>query len=159
MKLDSLLGLKLSLAVTFILLLNGCNSSNGNLIESIKRSSIFTSDSQKFLEQDENIFNKSEKNGLETLTNLSNADKAENSTASAAVIAPVAAIDKFFGNLRIQSIFDTEQKTSESTSKKLSDLSNTNKDKDNGVHKKLTAAINTVDNFFKTSKSPLFYTF
>ena len=61
MKLDSLLGLKLSLAVTFILLLNGCNSSNGNLIESIKRSSIFTSDSQKFLEQDENIFNKSEK--------------------------------------------------------------------------------------------------
>ena len=158
MKLDSLLGLKLSLAVTFILLLNGCNSSNGNLIESIKRSSIFTSDSQKVLEQDENIFNKSEKNELETLTNLSNADKAENSTASAAVIAPVAAIDKFFGNLRIQSIFDTEQKTSESTSKKLSDLSNTNKDKDNGVHKKLTAAINTVDNFFKSFEKPSFFT-
>ena len=100
MKLDSLLGLKLSLAVTFILLLNGCNSSNGNLIESIK-DPLFSPLTVKKFWSKMKIFSIKVKNELETLTNLSNADKAENSTASAAVIAPVAAIDKFFGNLRI----------------------------------------------------------
>ena len=117
MKLDSILKLRLLSAIVVISLLNGCYISTDNLFE-INRSSIASS-SNNTLDQGENL------RSDEPIIIL-NTDNSKSADVQAALIRPVAALDNFFDNLKVPSLFASRRQSLEnkveSTSKELSEL-------------------------------------
>ena len=153
MKIDSLFTFKSPLAMIIVVLLNGCNSSVTNFFASGINSSVFVSDSQKIPEQDVNIFNKTKEEELKKLTDLSNNNKAEDSRNKAAAITPVAALDNFFGNLKVPSFFEAREQSLRDNNKKTTKAAAASEAENVETGYKLIAPVMAADNFFKNLKT------
>ena len=148
MKLDSILKLRLLSAIVVISLLNGCYISTDNLFE-INRSSIASS-SNNTLDQGENL------RSDEPIIN-SNTDNSKSADVQASLIRPVAALDNFFGNLKVPSIFESREQTLENNDKQITKVSAASEPKNKETGSKLIAPVMAADNFFKNLQSSSFF--
>jgi len=163
MKLDSAKKFNLPLAVSIILLLNGCSNSSDNLIENLKNSPILSP-----MQTGENL---SETSTIEIVnskakksSNGSVAKNAEYEKAKVVLTAPVIAVDNFFASLTNSPIFAqiTRNKVSSSTTlnesidpkTKDSSTKNAEYEKAKAV---LTAPVIAADEFFDNLKSSSFF--
>ena len=153
MKIDSILSFRLPLALYLVLVLGGCNTTNTNIFESIKGSSIFASDRQKTVMSDANILQKDKEESLENLTDLSIENKTEDSRHKAPVITPLAALDNFFSNLRVPSIFGSKGLVPENNIEKTTTASEGSEPDNIETRNKLIAPVMAADNFFKKLQS------
>ena len=163
MKLDSAKKFNLPLAVSIILLLNGCSNSSDNLIENLKNSSILSP-----VQTGENL---SETSTIEIVnskakksSNGSVAKNAEYEKAKVVLTAPVIAVDNFFASLTNSPIFAqiTRNKVSSSTTlnesidPKIKDSSTKNAEYEK-AKAVLTAPVIAADEFFENLKSSSFF--
>lgn len=157
MELDSVLRLKLPLALVVVSLLNGCNNSADNLFENFKNSPIFTSEDHKISEPGADILDNREELKVEKLDNLSNTNNSQHTKVKDTLIAPVAAVDNFFGNIKNYSFFASGEKTSEPKLEKLPVITDTDNAESGGVQVDLASRLQAVDNFFKNLQKPQFF--
>ena len=163
MKLDSAKKFNLPLAVSIILLLNGCSNSSDNLIENLKNSPILSP-----VQTGENL---SETSTIEIVnskakksSNGSVAKNAEYEKAKVVLTAPVIAVDNFFASLTNSPIFAqiTRNKVSSSTTlnesidPKIKDSSTKNAEYEK-AKAVLTAPVIAADEFFDNLKSSSFF--
>ena len=163
MKLDSAKKFNLPLAVSIILLLNGCSNSSDNLIENLKNSPILSP-----MQTGENL---SETSTIEIVnskakksSNGSVAKNAEYEKAKVVLTAPVIAVDNFFASLTNSPIFAqiTRNKVSSSTTlnesidPKIKDSSTKNAEYEK-AKAVLTAPVIAADEFFENLKSSSFF--
>ena len=163
MKLDSAKKFNLPLAVSIILLLNGCSNSSDNLIENLKNSPILSP-----VQTGENL---SETSTIEIVnskakksSNGSVAKNAEYEKAKVVLTAPVIAVDNFFASLTNSPIFAqiTRNKVSSSTTlnesidPKIKDSSTKNAEYEK-AKAVLTAPVIAADEFFENLKSSSFF--
>ena len=163
MKLDSAKKFNLPLAVSIILLLNGCSNSSDNLIENLKNSPILSP-----VQKGENL---SETSTIEIVnskakksSNGSVAKNAEYEKAKVVLTAPVIAVDNFFASLTNSPIFAqiTRNKVSSSTTlnesidPKIKDSSTKNAEYEK-AKAVLTAPVIAADEFFENLKSSSFF--
>lgn len=163
MKLDSAKKFNLPLAVSIILLLNGCSNSSDNLIENLKNSPILSP-----VQTGENL---SETSTIEIVnskakksSNGSVAKNAEYEKAKVVLTAPVIAVDNFFASLTNSPIFAqiTRNKVSSSTTlnesidPKIKDPSTKNAEYEK-AKAVLTAPVIAADEFFENLKSSSFF--
>ena len=163
MKLDSAKKFNLPLAVSIILLLNGCSNSSDNLIENLKNS--------PFLSPVQTSENLSETSTIEIVnskakksSNGSVAKNAEYEKAKVVLTAPVIAVDNFFASLTNSPIFAqiTRNKVSSSTTlnesidPKIKDPSTKNAEYEK-AKAVLTAPVIAADEFFENLKSSSFF--
>ena len=163
MKLDSAKKFNLPLAVSIILLLNGCSNSSDNLIENLKNSPILSP-----VQTGENL---SETSTIEIVnskakksSNDSVAKNAEYEQAKVVLTAPVIAVDNFFASLTNSPIFAqiTRNKVSSSTTlnesidPKIKDSSTKNAEYEK-AKAVLTAPVIAADEFFENLKSSSFF--
>ena len=144
MKLDSILKLRLLSAIVVVSLLNGCYTSTDNPFK-ISRNSIVSS-SNNTLDQSEDT--RSDKPII-----ISNTDNSKSDSNIASLIKPVAALDNFFGNLKVPSIFEAREQTLENNDKKTTKVSAANESKNEETESKLLAPVMAADNFFKNLQS------
>ena len=163
MKLDSAKKFNLPLAVSIILLLNGCSNSSDNLIENLKNSPILS-----LVQTGENL---GETSTIEIVnskakksSNGSVAKNAEYEKAKVVLTAPVIAVDNFFASLTNSPIFAqiTRNKVSSSTTlnesidPKIKDSSTKNAEYEK-AKAVLTAPVIAADEFFENLKSSSFF--
>ena len=163
MKLDSAKKFNLPLAVSIILLLNGCSNSSDNLIENLKNSPILSP-----VQTGENL---SETSTIEIVnskakksSNGSVPKNAEYEKAKVVLTAPVIAVDNFFASLTNSPIFAqiTRNKVSSSTTlhesidPKIKDSSTKNAEYEK-AKAVLTAPVIAADEFFENLKSSSFF--
>ena len=163
MKLDSAKKFNLPLAVSIILLLNGCSNSSDNLIENLQNSPILSP-----VQTGENL---SETSTIEIVnskakksSNGSVAKNAEYEKAKVVLTAPVIAVDNFFASLTNSPIFAqiTRNKVSsnttlnESIDPKIKDSSTKNAEYEK-AKAVLTAPVIAADEFFENLKSSSFF--
>lgn len=163
MKLDSAKKFNLPLAVSIILLLNGCSNSSDNLIENLKNSPILSP-----VQTGENL---SETSTIEIVnskakksSNGSVAKNAEYEKAKVVLTAPVIAVDNFFASLTNSPLFAqiTRNKVSSSTTlnesidPKIKDSSTKNAEYEK-AKAVLTAPVIAADEFFENLKSSSFF--
>ena len=163
MKLDSAKKFNLPLAVSIILLLNGCSNSSDNLIENLKNSPILspvqTGENLSETSKIEIVNSKAKKS-----SNGSVAKNAEYEKAKVVLTAPVIAVDNFFASLTNSPIFAqiTRNKVSSSTTlnenidPKIKDPSTKNAEYEK-AKAVLTAPVIAADEFFENLKSSSFF--
>ena len=163
MKLDSAKKFNLPLAVSIILLLNGCSNSSDNLIENLKNSPIL-SPVQKGENLSETSTTEIVNSKAKKSSNGSVAKNAEYEKAKVVLTAPVIAVDNFFASLTNSPIFAqiTRNKVSSSTTlnesidPKIKDPSTKNAEYEK-AKAVLTAPVIAADEFFENLKSSSFF--
>ena len=163
MKLDSAKKFNLPLAVSIILLLNGCSNSSDNLIENLKNSPIL-SPVQKGENLSETSTTEIVNSKAKKSSNGSVAKNAEYEKAKVVLTAPVIAVDNFFASLTNSPIFAqiTRNKVSSSTTlnesidPKIKDPSTKNAEYEK-AKAVLTAPVIAADEFFDNLKSSSFF--
>ena len=163
MKLDSAKKFNLPLAVSIILLLNGCSNSSDNLIENLKNSPIL-SPVQKGENLSETSTTEIVNSKAKKSSNGSVAKNAEYEKAKVVLTAPVIAVDNFFASLTNSPIFAqiTRNKVSSSTTLNESiDPKTKDSSSKNAEYEKakavLTAPVIAADEFFENLKSSSFF--